>query len=115
MAWWTQRDGDDSCLVGLYDPVNGAGSLMEGTLERPIEVPAALVRDNMQEASEADSGRSSTRPRTATGSAGPSRGMRKTRQRAARRGCPARMRAKTSIGHNALLRLPKRTPDAAES
>lgn len=40
---------DDSCLVGLYDPVVGAGSLMEVTLERPIEVPAALVRDNMQE------------------------------------------------------------------
>lgn len=45
---------DDSCLAGIYDPVNGSGSLMEVTLERPIEVPAALVRDNMQEPERGD-------------------------------------------------------------
>lgn len=72
-------DIDNDSIVS--DPVAPETSLMEGTLERPIEVPAGLVRDNIQEASEADSGRSSTRPRTATASAGPSRGMRKTRQR----------------------------------
>lgn len=35
--------------MGIYDPVNEAGGSMRVTLERPIEVPAALVRDNMQE------------------------------------------------------------------
>lgn len=40
---------DDSCLVGIYDPAVGAGGLMGVRLERPIEVPAPLVRDNMQE------------------------------------------------------------------
>lgn len=55
----TRLDGcafvaDDSCLVGIYDPVNGAGGLMGVTLERPIEVPAALVRDNMQEPERGD-------------------------------------------------------------
>lgn len=40
---------DDSCLVGIYDPTVGAGSLMGVRLERPMEVPAPLVRDNMQE------------------------------------------------------------------
>ena len=55
----TRLDGcasvaDDSCVVGIYDPVIGAGGLMGVTLERPIEVPAALVRDNMQEPERGD-------------------------------------------------------------
>lgn len=50
----TRLDGcafvaDESRLVGIYDLVAGAGGLMGVTLERPIEVPAALVRDNIQE------------------------------------------------------------------
>lgn len=45
----TLSPADVEMMGILYDPVVDAGSLMEVTLERPIEVPAALVRDNMQE------------------------------------------------------------------
>ena len=37
------------CLVGLFDPVNGASGTMGVTLERPFEVPASEVWLTMQE------------------------------------------------------------------